>query len=360
MLKLDHRFVIEILRPDGESLGQFDAAIDWEPARESVRLLQMRRGAAAGGDSVRVEPVWDKNGSGEPYATGARLVAGETVCEIEKDYFKSLAVEISTALVEKQVLKAGDLYLYKILAYRDQSKPREMDGTRFTIRDATPRLTFVESSLAGLSGAAVACADCDSEDVPVFIPQNVLDEVEALTREADTKETGGILIGHLHRDSRLPDVAVVVTAQIPAPYTLSQTTKLTFTAETWTAVQAALDLRQSGELMVGWFHSHPSFAFCNAECPPERRAACSLQKPFLSSEDLLLHRAVFPKAWQVALLCNNAEAGLEFALFGWRHGLVRRRGFTIPGAAHPPGIREANFSNQKLTGGTTHATACRK
>ena len=183
---------------------------------------------------------------------------------------------------------------------------------------------------------------------------------EALTLEAGSAETGGILIGHLYKDASLPEIAVVVTAQIPARHTVSKTTKLTFTAETWTAVQAALDLRRSGEKMVGWFHSHPSFAFCNPECPPERRATCALQKPFLSGDDLLLHRAVFAKAWQVALLCNNADAGLEFALFGWRHGLVQRRGFTLLGDSGRAQERRPHLLTQPSTGELAHAPSCQK
>jgi hypothetical protein len=202
----------------------------------------------------------------------------------------------------------------------------------------------------------VSCAEEDSADIPVFIPQRVLDEVESLTRAAGSMETGGILIGHLYHDPSLPDIAVVVTAQIPAQHTESQTTKLTFTAETWTSVQAALDLRRSGELMVGWFHSHPSFAFCKPECTPERRAKCALQKPFLSAEDLLLHRAVFPKAWQLALLCNHADAGLEHVLFGWRQGLIKRRSFTIPCAAQTRETIATNLLNATSTGETTNAT----
>lgn len=355
MLKRNYRFVIEILTPAAVSLGQFDISVDWEPARQCLRLLRLRRGladAAAGERTISIEPVWDGEG---PYAAGVCLTDGEVRCEIEKAYFKPLAVEISTALVEKHVLKPGDLYIFRILAYREAQELEQRWDEGFTIRDATPRISFVEAPLDTLAGAVVECPDRERSDVPVFIPQSVLDEVEALTREAGSRETGGILIGRLHRDAALPEIAVVVTAQIPARHTLSKATSLTFTAETWTAVQAALDLRRSGELMVGWYHSHPSFAFCDAHCPQERRRTCALQKPFLSGDDLLLHRAVFPKAWQVALLANNADAGLEFALYGWRRGLIRRRGFVIHGAVRRADHREPDPLNQPSTGDMGHA-----
>jgi hypothetical protein len=125
-------------------------------------------------------------------------------------------------------------------------------------------------------------------------------------------------------------------------------------------VQAAIDLRRAGEMMLGWWHSHPSFAFCNAECPAERRRVCALQKPFLSNDDLVLHRTIFPKAYHIALLANNADAGLEFTLFGWSSGTVRARGFHIRGARRAPEKTTPELSNETSTGDHTHATPCKK
>ena len=356
MLKIEHKFVMEMLKPDGASLGLFSPEVDWEPAREYVRLLGLRRGLA-GGEAV-VEPVWDEK-TGEPNASGARLTDGAAVGEIAREYFKPLAVGISGELVEKKILKPGELFLYKILAFRNPPEPANGSGFAFSVRDTSPPLPFIDSPLSLLESASVACGEAVAGDVPVFIPQHVFDEAEALTLEAGEVETGGILIGNIHRDAGLPEIAVVITAQIPARHTESKTTSLTYTADTWTAVQAALDLRKSDEVMLGWWHSHPSFKFCNAECPPERRRDCALQKPFLSGDDLLLHRAVFPKAYHIALLANLADAGLDFSLYGWRHGVVRRRGFNVLGATER--LREkTKFSTQTSTGETDHDSSCEK
>ena len=353
MLKLEYRFVIEMFSDAGVSLGQFPVDVDWEPARESASLLALRGGRAdrgGNGAAVAIEPVWDET-LAEPHASGARVVDGDVVCPVSRAYFKSLATEISSDLVEKKILKAGELFRYKLLAFRHAPEP--LPRNAFTVEDVTPPLPFIETPLAELQRDTVPFADGNGEDVPVFIPQRVLDEVESLTLAAGALETGGILIGQLHRDAKMPEVALVVTAQIPAQHTLSKSTVLTFTAETWTAVQAALDLRKSAEIMCGWWHSHPSFAFCKPECPPERRRECSLQQPFLSSDDLLLHRTVFPKAYSIALLANNADAGLGFALFGSRGGIVQNRGFNVSENASP-------LSNETHTGDPTHASSCPK
>jgi proteasome lid subunit RPN8/RPN11 len=332
-----YQFAIEMLTHDGAtSLGLYPVEVDWEPALEHLRLAALRRGignGAPGGENASIDPVWSRE-TGEPQMVGARLSDGEFVSEVALAYFKPLAVEISGELVEKKLLKSGELFLFRLYAFRRATEQRARSKGGFTVRDATPRIPFVDSPLAALLEKSAPSGDAETGEVPVFIPQHVLNEVEAITLEAGPLETGGILIGHIHRDASIPDIALLVTAQIPAPHTQSKTTALTFTAETWTAVQAALDLRKSGEMMVGWWHSHPSFAFCNSECSAERRKVCALQKPFLSNDDVVLHRTVFPKGYHVALLANNADAGLEFALFGWSGGTVLRRAFRILGC-HP-------------------------
>jgi len=360
MLKNDYRFAIEILTPEGAPLGQFPVTVDWEPAREDVRMFALRYrkiDPRTGGADVLVQPVWEEE-RGEPYAAAARLIDGDVVSEMSLSYFRPLAAEISTRLVEKEILKAGDLFRFNLLAFR-ATEPASESRAAFAVEDVIAPLDFVETRLANLERGAAPFGQAHSVDVPVFVPRNVLDEVETLARDAGDVETGGILIGHLHRDSAIPEIAVVITAQIPARHTHSRSTALTFTAETWTAVRAALDLRRSGEIFTGWWHSHPAFAWCNPECSAEQRKNCPLQKPFLSADDLLLHRTVFPKGFHVALLANNADAGLEFALFGWRRGMVRSRGFQVTGGWRGAVADNSFHSRENPIGGTENATSCK-
>ena len=360
MLKNDYRFAIEILTPEGVPLGQFPVTVDWEPAREDVRMLALRHrkiDPRTGDANVVVQPVWEDE-RGEPYAAGARLIDGDIASEMPLTYFQPSAIEVSAQLVEKEILKAGDLFDFKLLAFLG-TEPASKSCSAFAMEDVIAPLDFVETRLADLESGAAAFGRAYSEDVPVFVPSNVLDEVETLARDAGDVETGGILIGQLHRDSAIPEIAVVITAQIAARHTHSRATALTFTAETWTAVRAALDLRRSGEIFTGWWHSHPAFAWCNPECTPDRRKICPLQKAFLSADDLLLHRTVFPKAFHVALLANNADAGLQFALFGWRHGMVQHRGFNVTGGWRRASEENPTLSNETSKGGNENATLCK-
>ena len=92
----------------------------------------------------------------------------------------------------------------------------------------------------------------------------------------------------------------------------------------------------------------------------ERRRECSLQQIFLSQDDVLLHRTIFPKAYSIALLANHADAGLGFGLFGWRGGIVQNRGFHISGAVQPEPEITTRISTETRTRDQAHASHCPK
>jgi hypothetical protein len=159
----------------------------------------------------------------------------------------------------------------------------------------------------------------------VFIDASVLAEAAELARQADDVETGGILVGQLHRDTELTEIFARVNAQIPASHTRSSRTSLTFTPQTWAAVRAAIALRAQDEIYLGWWHYHPHFC---KNCPAERRGNCVLSKPFFRDEDCALHRTIFGRAFDIALLLSEL-GGSEpsYDLFGWRQGMIVARGF---------------------------------
>jgi proteasome lid subunit RPN8/RPN11 len=183
-------------------------------------------------------------------------------------------------------------------------------------------------ALAALEAASEQTGEPDSLDAPVFVAEAVLREVGSLAEQAGDVETGGVLIGHLHRDAGGSEVFAEVVAQIPARHAEADSTSFAFTPETWAAADAALALRGARERILGWWHSHPNF--CRA-CPDERRRSCTFARPFFSREDEHLHRTCFPQAWQLALLVSDLpDVGWTPALFGWRAGRIVERGFRRP------------------------------
>jgi hypothetical protein len=155
-------------------------------------------------------------------------------------------------------------------------------------------------------------------------------EVTSLTREAGEIETGGFLIGHLHHDAAAPDVFVEVSAQVPATETVGEQCRLKFTSESWTAARNAILLRQRGEILIGWWHSHPVRHWDCRNCPPEKQKACTLPQGFLSEHDRSLHRTVFSRAWCIAMVVSDVSySDPTVCVFGWNRGSLEPRDYYI-------------------------------
>jgi len=277
-----------------------------------------------------VEPVWDGD-AGAPFVAAFRAVVDGVAREIPKAYVRGLVQRASASLVERGVLHAGDTYRWIVSAFPAADEP-EPDG--FSLEEIAQPLPVADGSLASFIGRSTAAGSEEATGpLPVFLPERVLDEAVARARDAGDVETGGVLVGRLRRDGDpgkdAPGIFVEITAQVPAPHTVSQSARLTFTAETWSAVQAAIALRRQNELMLGWWHYHPDFCRLR-NCPPERRARCSGASPFFSAEDVHLHATCFPCAYHVALLVSDSTAdGMTWSLFGWSQGMVTARGFHV-------------------------------
>ena len=335
MLKNDYQCSLVIYNEAGDGLGETPVKVDWDPASEWVRFQALRQGKL-GVDEMNAptvfEPLYDSK-LGEPFLRAFRIKVqskdGKSCFkEFGNTYFQSMAHSISAAYVEKGLLQEREVFHYAVVAYPQKPEDGTSSGISFEIEEVSQSLPILESSLREFGRVRILSGAVDDEDMPVFIPQDVLNEATELTRQAEEKETGGILLGNLYRDQEVGELFAVVTAQIPAKHTQSESAKLTFTAETWTAAQTALDLRQSNELMLGWWHSHPQKEWCK-ECPPDKRKNCVLLKGFFSGDDRHLHRAVFPRAYSLALVVTHTLEGLSHKLFGWKAGGIESRGFYI-------------------------------
>ena len=282
-----------------------------------------------------IEPVWDE-ALGAPVCSGVRVgvltrdADGEVSAEIPRAYFHELARQKSSVWIERGELAVGDRYRYRVCAYPARAAATSAAVAVVGVLEAEedPRpLALEDAKLASFLGRAEPPGDFDPEDVRVFIPRQVLDEAREHSRRAGDVETGGVLVGKLHRDAAAPEIFLEVAAQLPAQHAEATATRFSFTPATWAAAHAALELRGNGEIICGWWHLH--LQFCR-NCPEERLRVCALARPFFSGEDLHLHRACFPQAYQVALLISDLpEDGLTPAIFGWRRGLIEQRGFHV-------------------------------
>jgi hypothetical protein len=342
MTKDDYCYGVMLLREDGSSIGHVPVQADWEPALEWSHTVGIRLGRLPAVTSIgraAIEPIWHLK-LGAPYVTAFRAVIlsngkPEFACRIPLEYFRDLAQASSGPFVESGALRDGEIFKYLVTAHPAQGRS-PASGTPAasgerpgdpTIEEVAQPLPLDPVPLADWLAGSVQCGKANPLDMPVFIPKRVLDETAELSRAAGSNEVGGCLIGHLHRDTKTTELAVEVTEQIPAPGR-SELTRLTFTNEAWRAVRAAIELRRNGEIMVGWWHSHSFLKEACKKC--ENKGSCKTNAGFLSAEDINVHRTVYRRAFNVALVVAESPCvPLTWSLFGWRHGLVAARNFYV-------------------------------
>jgi len=328
---MDYRYALELINADGRILGQVAIEPDWEPALECAAFDAMRRGRLPVRSSSHtgvVEPCWDAQ-RGRPFVDRfvARVQAADPM-ELPPSYLLPQARQASLRFVEKGDLQVGEIFRYRVQAFAAPS-PEEDESFSFAVEEVTAEIPVGDGDLAALTAFAErAGPEAQAQEFPVFVRRAVLDEAMAAARANPDIEAGGVLVGRLVRDTHLPDLFLEVTAQIPARHTVANSTSLTFTAETWSAVESAITLRASKELRCGWHHSHPNWC---RNCPLESQRRCTRSNAFLSPEDVHLHRVVFGHgAHNVALLvADNIHTGMTCSLFGWRRGTVAERGYFI-------------------------------
>ncbi len=331
------QYVLELYGDNGDALGRTPVEMDWLPAIEYAHFSAIRAGtlpAVTVAPPSRVEPIWDSD-SGKPYISGVRIVlevtGGCLSAVVPTEYFNAVAREASAEYVADGRLKTGQTFRYRVTVFaadaRGDPAPAEPGPEMEAVEQA---LCILNTPLAGFLDKAFPVGDDDPDDVPVFVRHQIIEEAQGLVRQADDVETGGVLLGRLHRDTdRSHSIFVELTAQIPAAHTRREATRLTFTPDTWAAAQAALDLRNAGESILGWWHSHPNWC---RNCDPARQKVCPLGGIFFSSDDLSVQRTVFPRASHLGLLLSDRRGGIIPALFGWKRGTVASRAFHLLGS----------------------------
>jgi proteasome lid subunit RPN8/RPN11 len=327
----DYRFALDYSAPDGRHLGALSVEPDWQPALSWAYLAGMREGllpavvAPVGGCVV---PVWDEQ-LGPPFCRSLRAIVrgpeGEPVssAEIPNEYLHDLAEQRAEVWLHRGELRPADAFTYRVCAYPTAPDAREAQaalaaGPRLRI-DVQP-LAVTDSHQHAFLGRSELLGEASALDFPVFVRREVVDGAIEAARNAGGVETGGVLLGRLHRDTSKPEMFLEIAAQIPAGLTGASATQFSFTPEIWAAADAALALRgRDDELIAGWYHSHPNWC---AQCPKERWERCPAARPFFSAED--------PQAFQVALLISDLPAaGLTPTLFGSRAGRLVARGFHV-------------------------------
>ncbi len=332
MIESRYRYTAVAIDRHSERLGELRLDPVFDAAVECAYLTAVRKSkleARTRHEPARVEPRWDVH-RGEPYVEGLQVRfatpdGGVFTSHVPRSYFTPAVEAAAATLVSAGKLQPGETFTYTDLTAFPAPEQDRHAGAGFQVEELSQPLTTVAGRLSDFLAQSESRGPHVDTDIPVFIHAHVLDEAIALARAAGRVEAGGVLIGHARRDGSLPELFLEATAQIEARHTLAGETRLNFTQDTWAAASRAIALRRRGEIMFGWWHSHPHFC---AGCPPERKRVCSLSSPFFSLDDRALHAAVFGRGVDIALLITDTGTNhLSTNVYGWRDGAIAERGF---------------------------------
>jgi len=330
--------------PDGGRVGDVPLDVDFIPALRWAEfeqdVLHDRPPENRSAHSL-IEPVWSPQGS-PPYVGGIRIhrsEEGSDAVDFPLSYFSNSVIAASGQLVTSGALVAGQRFDYKVFALADAQRPEAPASEVKVVAaeeplaieriDMAPFMAAAELHAGSAAAPASSSAPGDSNAMPIFVPQQALDEATELAQAAGEIETGGILVGKLCRDSD-DRLFCRVTAQIPAEHTSATRQSLRFTPATWVSVEAAIKLRGMAEIPLGWWHQHPHFCL---KCSPEQRALCPFSSPAFSAADRDLHREVFQKPWSIGLLLSFlGDERPSYDVFAWNQGQIEAvKYYTLPG-----------------------------
>ena len=330
-----YQFTLELIDERDVSIEQTAVEPNWQAAFECAGFEAARRAegplVTAPAKGV-ILPLWDAE-LGEPHVGAFRVdvrldPAAAYSHEIPLTYLAWQAQELSAKLIDRGAIDPAAPVRYRVCAF-PKTEPTSAARFGIDLEDVDDTLPVVDASLDNLRSRARRFGGSDPEagELPVVVDSAVTKEIVELAEASPEVESGGLLIGHLHRDGEGGDLFVEITDQLPARHTEATATKLTFTTDTWADARATLSLRRRDEILLGWWHHHTPFC---RDCPAERRRTCPLRREFFSADDVHFQTTMFGRAFHLALLVTlDLERPPAVAMFGWRDGGIRRRDFDL-------------------------------
>lgn len=139
-------------------------------------------------------------------------------------------------------------------------------------------------------------------DKNIYIAQKVYRQIHKFTEGKTENESGGILVGEFVEEFGKQNI--LIEGFIEAKHCEATPQTLTFTHETWEAVDKEMEKKHKGKSIVGWIHTHPDFGI------------------FLSNYDTFIQENFFKEENQIAYVIDpiRGEEGFYF----WVDGKIER------------------------------------
>ena len=136
-------------------------------------------------------------------------------------------------------------------------------------------------------------------DFAVVVDEATWRAIDAHAHSRLDVEVGGVLLGTLAHSRGQP--YLLIDGHVPALAAPSGGSSVTFTADAWVAIHAAIDRDRPGAQIVGWYHTHPRFGI------------------FLSPMDVFIQQNFFSLPQHVAVVIDPVAN--TSGAFLWRGGV---------------------------------------
>ena len=201
MVNIQYRFVMMLFRQDGVLLGEHPVTVDWKPAYEWAQFLAIRKGHMPPDTraSHSVKPIWHST-LGEPYMGGFQIILGrngqnDLSSGFLSSYFKDLAEEVSSHFVANGTMKSGATFQYLMTAFADSIVPSAPSPSRLVVKETAGTIALCDTNRSVFQDRSMVFGDIQHDDIPVFIPRDILDETEPLASSRwirNRRYSGGI------------------------------------------------------------------------------------------------------------------------------------------------------------------------
>ncbi|MBN2329698.1 MAG: hypothetical protein JXR73_21330 [Candidatus Omnitrophica bacterium] len=332
MIENHYDYCVEIHSKEDGLIAKCRMNIDWAPAVEDA----LWRGICLGvldafhpdGD-IAIEPSFDPELQA-PYIAGFSIrlpIANHPFSvEFNSQYFWMQLYPLTSLLHQQNQSGDKNAYYYQFFAMKKSSFVETETKSSIKIKALEPAFSMISIDLQSYREKSES-VDNPQKEFPVFIRRTVLDECIEQSKEAGSLEIGGVLLGSVGKDK--DETFLEITHQIPvqSPGTLN---KLEFKPETWEYMRWKVQQRGVQGDWIGWWHTHSYLKDVCHKCEKYKTNSCHAGSLFFSTDDYAVQRTVFPRAYSVALVIGESPcAGLQYGLWGWRKGLMERRGFYV-------------------------------
>lgn len=178
----------------------------------------------------------------------------------------------------------------------------------------------------------ISVGEVSTDDIKIYIKQDVYKIIEEFSKKDTTRERGGILLGDFVEENKKK--SLIISAFVEAKYTDASASTLTFTHETWNYIYKEQEQLYPDLKIVGWQHTHPNYGI------------------FLSNYDIFIQENFFNIPWQIAYVVDPIADTRGF--FQWRKDEIEKTGgffiFDEPGKKITIKQHKEKNSSQRKSG----------